>query len=81
MSAPAVEQVELGTWVEVSGFVPGVTSVFHLVPETEVSCRDHRVSGSSVLGSALLGARVGDTVPIDLYGDQLRLTVLEVGRD
>jgi len=81
MSALAVERVQLGTWVKVSGFVPGVKSVFHLVTETEVSRRDHKVSVSSGLGSAMLNAKVGDTIQIDLYDEQLKLTVLEVGRD
>ena len=81
MSVDVVEEVESGTWVKVAGFVPGAKSVFHLIPETDSNWREHKVSVGSRFGRALLGAKVGDIVPFDLFGDQLKLTVVEVGRD
>ena len=81
MRVKAVETVELGTWVKVNGFVPGVPTVFHLVPEIQVNYQDHKVSPGDVLGRTLIGVKVGEKVTIDLGGDRLELTVLDLGPD
>ena len=81
MRVKAVETVEPGMWVEVDGFVPGVQTVFHLVPETQVNYQEHKISPGDVMGRKLIGVKVGEKVTIDLGVDRLELRVLALGRD
>jgi transcription elongation GreA/GreB family factor len=76
-----VEKVQLGTWVKVSGFVPGVDTVLRFVPDREVDYRQFKVPTRGPLAEALLGAKVGDKPVLTLRGRKIPLTVLEVGSD
>lgn len=76
------QTVELGTWVKVSGLVPGAETMLRFVPESEVNYFQHRLPTDSLLGEALIDVEVGDTVQLDALGnDQMELTVLAAGRD
>jgi transcription elongation GreA/GreB family factor len=79
MTVATLDTVEPGTWVRVRGLVPGAETVVHFVPDAEVNYFEHKLPAGSLLGEALLGARVGDAV--DLGNDQMELTVLEMGRE
>jgi transcription elongation factor GreB len=73
--------ITLGTWVKLTGFVPGEEEVFHLVSEGEADYLENRIPPSSPLARALAGAKVGDKVLFRPPGGQVELTVLEAGRD
>jgi transcription elongation factor GreB len=73
--------IALGTWVKLTGFVPGEEEVFHLVPEGEADYFENRIPPSSPLARALVGAKVGDKVLFRPPAGEVELTVLEAGRE
>lgn len=76
------QTIELGTWVKVSGLIPGAETILRFVPQSEVNYFQHRLPTDSLLGEALMGAEVGDRVQLDALGnDRMELTVLAAGRD
>jgi transcription elongation GreA/GreB family factor len=80
MANEQVERVTVGTWVKLTGFVPGEEEVFHLVPEAEANVLDQRIPPSSPLARALAGTKAGDTVPFRTPRGPVELTVLDVGK-
>ena len=80
MDDAQIEKVSIGTWVKVTGFVPGEEEVFHLVREAEADVAENRIPPSSPLARALTGAKVGETVPLRTPGALVELTVLEAGK-
>jgi len=80
MSDQSLDKVDIGTWCRVSGFVPGIETVFHFVPESEVDYDMHKVPLKGPL-RALSGAKPGDKVVADFAGEKVELAVLEVGPD
>lgn len=81
MNAQIGEKVDIGTWVKVRGFVPGVDTIFYFVPESEVNYHKHKIPMKGPLGSALVGAEVGDRVRVNFGAETVELEVLNVGRD
>jgi transcription elongation GreA/GreB family factor len=75
-----VQQVTMGTWVKVTGFVPGQEEVFHLVPEGEADLLANKIPPGSPLARRLVGARVGDKVIFRPPAGRVELTILEAGR-
>jgi transcription elongation GreA/GreB family factor len=71
--------VALGTWVKITGLVPGEAEVFHLVRESEADYLENKIPPSSPLARALVGARAGDTVLFQPPAGKVELTILEVG--
>ena len=80
MNNPAPAEVATGTWVKVTGFVPGEEEVFHIVPETEADPIDNRIPPGSPLARALLGAKRGEKVVFRPPSGEVELQVLELGR-
>lgn len=80
MAVDLAEKIELGAWAKVDGLLPGVETVFHIVPDAQVDYGRHKVSLSDVWGRALLGAEVGDDVSVNIQGERLTLRILELGR-
>jgi transcription elongation GreA/GreB family factor len=78
MGRPQRSRVALGSRVRVSGFEPGETEMFHLVPESEVNYLDNRIPVRSPLAQTLYGAKVGDKVLFRPPGRWAELTVLEI---
>lgn len=72
--------VDVGTWVKVTGFVPGEEEVFHVVPEAKTDLLEGKIPPSSPLARVLHGARAGDRVMFHPPAGRVELTVLEVGR-
>jgi transcription elongation GreA/GreB family factor len=72
-------EVTVGTWVKVTGFVPGEEEVFHLVPEGETDYYENKIPPTSPLAVALAGAQEGDRVSFHPPAGEVELTVLEVG--
>lgn len=72
--------VDVGTWVKITGFVPGEEEVFHVVPESETDVLDNKIPPSNPLARVLSGAKAGDRVVFTPPAGRVELTVLEVGR-
>jgi len=81
MSEQTIGKVAIGSWVRVTGFVPGIETVFHFVCENEVDWNNHKIRQKGPLWDALGGAEVGSRVLVDLGGETVELEILEVGRD
>jgi transcription elongation factor GreA len=79
MSEQQAEKVTVGTWVKVTGFVPGEAEVFHLVAEEEANYQENRIPPTSPLAVALAGAQEGDRIVFHPPGGDVERTVLEVG--
>lgn len=79
MSAQRPERVTVGTWVKVTGFVPGKEEVFHLVPEEDADYLENKIPPSSPLAVTLAGSKEGDRVPFHPPAGYVELTVLEIG--
>lgn len=77
LPAPSGDVVELGSYVRIS-LVDGEGTWVRPVPAIEAMLDDHRVSASSPLGAALLGARAGDTVVVDGPAGPWECTILEI---
>lgn len=79
MKEATTEKVGPGKWVQVAGLVPGVKTVIHFVPVEETDYFAHRLPPDSLLGAALIGAEVGDKIPLDALDELMELEVLAVG--
>lgn len=73
--------VGVGSAVRVFDMEYEEEDVYTVVGATEADPASLRVSTESPIGSALLGARVGDEVCAHTPGGQLRLRVLEIVRN
>jgi len=80
MGNQPTERVDYGSWVKVTGFVPGEEEVFELVPESQADYAENRIPPSSPLARALVGAKVGDTVKFCPPAGEVELEVLDSGR-
>ena len=58
--------VDVGTWVKITGFVPGEEEVFHVVAESETDILDNKIPPSNPLARVLHGARAGDAILIGI---------------
>jgi len=79
MTEQPAETVTIGTWVKVTGFVPGEEEVFHFVPEDEVDYQKNKIPPYSPLAVALAGAKEGDKISFHPPAGDVELTVLEIG--
>jgi len=79
MTEQRPDKVTLGTWVKLTGFVPGEEEVFHFVPEEEVDYESNKLPPTSPLASALAGAKEGDKIAFHPPAGHVELTVLEIG--
>ena len=70
------DSVRLGSTVEVES--DGERDTYQIVGSTEASPAAGRLSNNSPVGRALLGARAGDTVSVDLPSGTVSYRVLEV---
>jgi transcription elongation factor GreA len=71
------DAVQVGSCVTVQeGDYPEET--FYLVGANEADPRNGRISNESPIGSALLGARVGDMVTAKTPGGEIKLKILKV---
>lgn len=68
--------VDLGCKVTVAA--GGKQQTFHVVGDWEAKPAEKKISGSSPLGSALMGKRVGDRAEVDAPAGKIVYTVVEV---
>jgi transcription elongation GreA/GreB family factor len=75
-----MNQVSLGSWVRLTGFVPGEEEVFRIVPEGQADVLENRIPVDSPLARVLVGSEAGDKVRFHPPAGEVELTILEVGR-
>ena len=75
------QEITVGSWFKVTGFIPGEEEVFRIVSENETDYVNNKISPTSPLARALVGAKVGDKVAFQPPGGKVVLSVLEVGSD
>jgi transcription elongation factor GreA len=71
-----MDSVHLGSTVDVESDGESVT--YEIVGSTEAKPSAGRLSNASPVGRALLGARAGDTVVVELPGGSITYRVLQV---
>jgi len=81
MPSQSSQQITVGSWFRVTGFVSGEEEVFSIVPESKTDYGQNKISSASPLARALVGAKEGDKVLFHPPGGEVELTVLEVGGD
>jgi transcription elongation GreA/GreB family factor len=81
MTDRTIERATTGTWVKLTGFVPGEEEVFHLVTEREADVLENKIPPSSALAHVLDGAKAGDRVKFHPPAGEVELTILDVGRN
>jgi transcription elongation factor GreA len=72
-------RVGVGTWVKLTGFEPDEEEVFRIVPEGRADSAKNEVPADSLLARAILGAKAGDKLQLQLPAGKAELTILEVG--
>jgi transcription elongation GreA/GreB family factor len=80
MVTQIADRITLGTWVKVKGLVPGEETVIQFVPEDEENHLERKLAPDSFLGKVLMGAEVGDKVPIGAADTEMAVEVLDMGR-
>ena len=80
MDGKCPNKITVGTWVKVTGFVPGEEEFFHIVPDAEADPIDNKIPPGSPLAKALMGAKEGDIVMFHPPSGEVELTVLQLGR-
>ncbi|MCR4324462.1 MAG: transcription elongation factor GreA [Candidatus Curtissbacteria bacterium] len=76
MSSASIDTVGIGSTVTVSG--DGEKRDFSIVGELEASPIEGKVSNISPIGKALLGAKVGDSVKVEIPDGELTFKILSV---
>ena len=79
MTSRVIRRITPGTWVKVGGFVPGLEATFCFVADSEVDDRQNKVTTHGALACALIGAKIGDKVPLEVEGHVVELVVLDFG--
>jgi len=78
MHAKTTDRARVGTVVDVTGLIPGATTTIQLVPGRQADYFHHMLPPDSILGAALVGARVGDTVGVEALDNEVRMEVLRI---
>ncbi|MGI8588075.1 MAG: transcription elongation factor GreA [Chloroflexia bacterium] len=73
----ATETVGVGRTVTVRG-ADGAEESWRIVSPAEAHPRQHKISTASPIGSALIGRKVGDTVPVDTLAGHMEYKILRV---
>jgi transcription elongation factor GreA len=74
------DEVGLGSIVEVSDAERGVQFSMRIVASIEANPDEDLISDQSPLGSALMGAAVGDTVSFEAPAGKISYKILKIGR-
>jgi transcription elongation factor GreA len=80
MNGQQVDEVDVGTWVKITGFVPGQEEVFELVSQDEADYDENKIPPSSPLAHLLVGAKVGDTIRFHPPAGEVELRILDAGQ-
>lgn len=70
--------VQLLTWVQFKNLKTGAVMEYKIVPETEISLKEGKISPLSPIGKALMSKRVGDKISVNVPAGKLDLEILNV---
>lgn len=76
----STDSVGVGNTVKVKNETMNVEQVITIVGANETDPRNMKISSESPIGAALLGAKVGDTVSVEVPVGLMKLVVLEISR-
>ena len=76
----STETVGVGNTVKVMNATLKKEQVITIVGANETDPRNMKISSDSPIGAALLGAKVGDEVSVDVPIGVMKMTVLEISR-
>lgn len=68
--------VDVGRKVTVS--IDGKKQIFHIVGDWEAKPMEKKISGSSPLGKALMGKKIGDKAEFDAPAGKIQYTIVEI---
>ncbi len=75
-----LDKINVGCVVRVFDFEYDEEDEFKIVGSTEANSLKKRISNESPVGSALIGKKVGDVVPVETLNGIIELKVLEIQR-
>ncbi len=75
------EKVNVGCIVTVKDLSNGNVQIFKLVGSTETDVLNNKISNESPVGSALMGAKAGDTVTVEAPNGSFQFEILEINLD
>lgn len=70
--------VQMLTFVKFKNTKTGVETEYRIVPETEISIKENKISPSSPIGKALMGKAIGEKVSVTVPAGKLELEILNV---
>lgn len=76
----STDSVGVGNTVKVKNETMNMEQVITIVGANETDPRNMKISSESPIGAALLGAKVGDTVSVEVPVGLMKLVVLEISR-
>lgn len=75
------EKVNVGCIVTVKDLSNGNVQIFKLVGSTETDVLNNKISNESPVGSALMGAKVGEVVTVEAPNGSFQFEILEINLD
>lgn len=73
--------IDVGCWVKIAGFEPDEEETYRIVEDSAARPTEYKLGESSALAQALLGKTPGDRVPFHTRTGEVKLTVVDVGRN
>ncbi len=74
------DRVNVGAKVKIHNLDADTTVEYTLVGPTEANPFEHKISDSSPIGKAIIGAKVGDTVTVKLPGGDKKLKIVDINK-
>ncbi len=74
------DRVNVGAKVKIHNLDADTTIEYTLVGPTEANPFEHKISDSSPIGKAIIGAKVGDTVTVKLPGGDKKLKIVDINK-
>ncbi len=74
------DRVNVGAKVKIRNTETDDEIEYFLVGSTEANPFEHKISDTSPIGKAIIGAKVGDTVTVKLPAAEKKLVILEIGK-
>lgn len=74
----STESVSLGSKVVVLDVEYNEETQYHIVGSTEANPSNHKISNESPVGKALIGAKVGETVEVNVPDGILKFKVIQI---
>lgn len=75
------EKVNVGCVVTVRDTSNGSVQIFKLVGSTEADVLNNKISNESPVGAALMGAKAGETVEVEVPNGMFKFEILDINLD